>query len=408
MTQAGSLGWSESWACQPARPDRYLPARSGCVTVTRGDLLGGGREDLVVIYSRLAGRPFAFPAGSGQTAYQARQAMLEVVQPDGRAQTVPITGARAASLLSLARVNDSAGEELFLQTGGISSGSYGAIYDAYHGRVVRAGAFSYGGDSGLQARLSCLPGSPPKVVQLAVVPSGSLNGPWRGTRITYVWSRGRLVQAAKAAVAVSDPIRFGFTSGIGVGCLAGIGAYRTATGGTVTPATMPAPTPPPALQSTSGLERDAVLLDSFTSWRGVMYASGSALNATGPFSGCHTACYPTIWAYSATLKRWQLRFAGHLTPGGSNQLITFDGALLDFNTYPGTVLLRATNGRTFNLVALPARLAGSLIAEIYRARGSLVAVAIPGNGRGAGSAAPVWTSTNGTRWSPAAPVRTAR
>ena len=47
--------------------------------------------------------------------------------------------------------------------------------------------------------------------------------------------------------------------------------------------------------------------------------------------------------------------------------MAFDGALLDFNTYPGTRLFRTTYGRTFTLVGLPAGLAGSLVTQIYRA-----------------------------------------
>ncbi|MDA8069698.1 MAG: GNAT family protein [Actinomycetota bacterium] len=66
--------------------------------------------------------------------------------------------------------------------------------------------------------------------------------------------------------------------------------------------------------------------------------------------------------------------------------MAFDGALPDCNTYPGTRLFRATNGRTFTLVGLPAGLAGSPTTQIYRAGGSLVAIAMPGNGRGAGHA----------------------
>ncbi len=123
--------------------------------------------------------------------------MLEVVQPDGRAQAVPITGAKATSLLSVTRVNNSPGQEIFLQTGGISSGSFAAIYDTHHGHLPQAGSFSYGGDSGAQAELTCLPGTPLKVVQLAnLTPTGTLSGPWGAAKITYVWSQGRLVPTA--------------------------------------------------------------------------------------------------------------------------------------------------------------------------------------------------------------------
>ena len=45
--------------------------------------------------------------------------------------------------------------------------------------------FSCGGDSGAQAEFACLPGKPPRVVQLAnLAPTGTFNGPWRGTKIT--------------------------------------------------------------------------------------------------------------------------------------------------------------------------------------------------------------------------------
>lgn len=146
-------------------PNRFLPAHSGCVTVTRGEVLGSGQQDLIIIYSKLGPQPFSFPAGSRQVTYQAKQAMLKIVRPGGATQTTPIRSAKAASLLAVAHVNNNRGEAVFMQTGGISSGSWGTIYDAYHGRLVHAGDFAYGGDSGAQAEVGCLPGNPPKLIQ---------------------------------------------------------------------------------------------------------------------------------------------------------------------------------------------------------------------------------------------------
>jgi hypothetical protein len=52
VTQAHGYG-VETDFCPLAPPNRYPPARSGCVTVRRADLNGDGRQDLIIVYSTL-------------------------------------------------------------------------------------------------------------------------------------------------------------------------------------------------------------------------------------------------------------------------------------------------------------------------------------------------------------------
>ncbi|MGH3827499.1 MAG: hypothetical protein ACRDQX_10055 [Pseudonocardiaceae bacterium] len=423
-TQPGSIDWAESEVCSLARRNRYLPAHSGCVTVTRANVFGGGGDDLVVVYSTLGHQPADFPTGSRSELYPAKQAMLEIVRPGGVIDTIPIRDAsqptrtpggvrvQAASVLSVAHASTAPGEQIFLQAGGISSGSWGTIYDAYHGRLVHAGNFAYGGDSGLQADFGCLPGDPPKLIQYNLEPVGMLYRPWRGTKTTYVWRRGLLVRVAERKVTVSSGSIPLLTDGspIGVGCLVGIGSYRTATGGTTTPVSVSAPRPTPAPAST-GLGRD-VFLGSITSWNGTLYGSGAydaeasnpPVTPTHAFSGCRISCDPTIWVWSATLRRWQLVFVNHGTPGGSDQLLADGSSLFDFITTPGTKLFRTTNGRTYTLTRLPPAMAAGILTEAYLTGGSLVAIVTHGNQRGYENAPVVWTSTHGMRWTPAEPV----
>jgi hypothetical protein len=383
------------------------------VTVTRADVFGGGRQDLIIIYSKLGRKPFSFPAGSRHITYQAKQAMLKIVRPGGATQTTPIRSAKAASMLAVAHVNNNPGAAVFIQTAGISSGSWGTIYDAYHGRLVHAGDFAYGGDSGAQAEIACLPSNPPKLIQFILEPVGTLNRPWKGTKITYVWRQGRLARVAERKLTVSSrsiPI-LGGSSPIGVGCLVGIGAYATASGAKTTPARVPTPAPIPA-PAIKGLLGRHLFLDSAARWNGTLYGSGYYdTQATNPLTaparasrGCRISCDPTIWAWSPKAKRWRLMFVNHGTPGGSDLLLATGGSLLDFTTSPGTRLFRTTNGSTYTLTRLPAAMTAGVLTEVYRAGGSLVAIVMHGNQGGFENAPVVWTSTNGLRWIPAEPV----
>lgn len=170
----------------------------------------------------------------------------------------------------------------------------------------------------------------------------------------------------------------------------------------------PEPTPAPS----TGLGHNT-FLDSVTSWKGTLYGSGAydtqaskpPATPTGDFNGCAISCDPTIWPWSPKLTRWRLVFVNH-TPGGSDQLLASGRSLLDFTTSPDTRLFRTTNGSTYTLARLPAAMAAGVLTDIYRIGGSLVAIVIHGNQGGHETVPVVWTSRNGTHWTPAEPVNT--
>jgi len=154
--------------CPPAAPNRYLPPRSGCVTVRRADIAGDGRPDLILLYSRLsherAGQ-LGLPASLNKM-YVATGAMLRVVRARGGRVTARIDGAKAAAIVAAAHVNDDPGDELFIQVSQISSGAAAVAYGLHDGRLVPAGVtLGYGGDLATKAGFDCLTGHPPRLVQ---------------------------------------------------------------------------------------------------------------------------------------------------------------------------------------------------------------------------------------------------
>ena len=183
--------------CPLAAPNRYLPPRSGCVTVRRADIAGDGRPDLILLYSRLsherAGQ-LGLPA-SVSTMYVATTAMVRVLRARGGSATAPVDDAKAAAILAVAHVNDDVGDELFIQVSQISSGAAAVAYGFHDGRLVPAGVtLGYGGDSATKAGFDCLTGHPPRLVQRTF----ELIGPtiyawWTETDVTYAWHGSRLV-----------------------------------------------------------------------------------------------------------------------------------------------------------------------------------------------------------------------
>jgi hypothetical protein len=217
--------------CPLAPPSRYLPARSGCVTVMRADVNGDGRPDLILVYSRLSRQHLSDYAGSTPASlrreFVADAAFVKVVLANGTSVSTRITGTRgtrAAAIASVARVNDDPGDEIFLEVERISSGATVVAYGFHDGRLVPAGVMlEYGGDSAARAGFNCLPGNPPRLIQRTYELIGpTINGWWQQTNITYTWHGPRLAQTAKrtfkrhGAVAVSE-------MGMGHGCIAGVG-----------------------------------------------------------------------------------------------------------------------------------------------------------------------------------------
>lgn len=165
VTQPNGYG-VETGACPLAPPNRYLPARSGCITVKRADVNGDGRPDLILVYSRLSRQhPSGYVGGpppSLRRDFVSEAAFLKVAFANGTSVSARLE-TRAAAIDAVAHVNDDPGHEIFLEVGRVSSGATGAAYGYDNGRLVSAGvALGYGGDSATQAGFNCLPGKPPR------------------------------------------------------------------------------------------------------------------------------------------------------------------------------------------------------------------------------------------------------
>ena len=187
-------------ACFLAPPNRYLPPRSGCVTVRRADLTGNGQTYLVLLYSRLSHTHFSSPGAPASLSkeFMATRAELRVIAPNGvRTTTVLKGGPGAAALLGIANIGKGESEKIFIQVNEISSGSTANVYSLYHDRLTSAGiSLGYGGDSGVQAGFSCLPRA--RVIQRVFIPLGNLlKAPWKETASTFTWHGPRLVKTAQ-------------------------------------------------------------------------------------------------------------------------------------------------------------------------------------------------------------------
>lgn len=192
----------EGDTCRLAVPNRYLPARAGCVTARRADINGDGRPDLVVVYSILGHEhPTGFDGAPPALAkdFFALRAYLEVVFAGGGRVTTAITQPKithAAAIAAISRVNDDPGAEVFLWVTGISSGDTVAAYGLHKGRLAPAGAMlSYGGDSAAAAGFDCLSGSPPRLIQRSLLLLGpTIYGWWQESDTVYAWHGPKLVR----------------------------------------------------------------------------------------------------------------------------------------------------------------------------------------------------------------------
>jgi hypothetical protein len=228
--------------CTVVPRNRYLPVWSGCVSVAVADVSGSGRRDLVLSYSRLShvglkSLPRLREPGRSSERYQAKQAMLRVVSPDGHIVTAPVEymttpfnktpaqleKAQASALISVAHVSDEPGKVIFLQTEQISSGTNALAYSLYHGRLVSSGVvLGYRGDGGTRASFQCLAGNPPQLVQhnyeLTQVIHEQIYGWWNETTTTYAWHGPRLAKIAsstvKRRVSPRDSVGDGCTKGV--------------------------------------------------------------------------------------------------------------------------------------------------------------------------------------------------
>jgi hypothetical protein len=199
QTQAHVYGVSSGF-CPLAASNRYLPPRSGCVTVVRADINGDGRPDLVVVYSRLS---LDRLAGANVPAdlngyYDADSAHIVVYFAGGGRVSTRIGDARATAFDAVAHVNDEPGREVFLEVSRISSGAGVAAYGFHDGRLVSSGVtLGYGGDSGTQNGFNCLRGQRPRVITRNFEFVGpTVYAWWTETEATYAWHGPKLVRTS--------------------------------------------------------------------------------------------------------------------------------------------------------------------------------------------------------------------
>lgn len=226
-TQSNGYG-VETHACPLAPPNRYLPARSGCITVKRADVNGDGRPDLILVYSRLSRQhPSGYVGGTPPSLrpdFMADAAFLKVVFANGTSVVALLGGPRAAAIDAVAHVNDDPGSEIFLEVWRISSGATAVAYGFHDGRLVPAGVtLGYGGDSASKAGFNCLPGKPPRLIQRSFELIGpTIDGWWRETNVIHLWHGPTLVQTSRRTFERRGAMTADDT-GIGRGCIAGVG-----------------------------------------------------------------------------------------------------------------------------------------------------------------------------------------
>jgi hypothetical protein len=181
--QPGAWRNGGATVCPLAPPNRYLPARAGCVSVAFGDVVGDGQTDLILLYGLLSTRP-------GAGGYYASRFTLEVRRPNGATLRTPIQNAETApTILGGRDVNNRRGMELFIREAAISSGQTAGVY-TFDGNAIRhVGDFSYGGDSAVVQGFSCRVGPPATITQRVYLLEGpSRTGVWQRTDTTYTWA----------------------------------------------------------------------------------------------------------------------------------------------------------------------------------------------------------------------------
>jgi hypothetical protein len=200
-------------ACPLAPRNRYLPARSGCVTVIRADVDGGDRPDLVLLYGRLGHERIG-------NLYVPNSFVLKVIRASGGVLQTRIAAPEAdPTILEVGHVNDEPGAELFILIARISSGSSVEVYSSHAGRLIDAGpTLGVGGDSAAKAGFTCRAGRPRTLVQHNfALERGGETGWWQRTDVTYAWHAATLKRVAR-----HTSILRGFPElsaiGLGVGC----------------------------------------------------------------------------------------------------------------------------------------------------------------------------------------------
>lgn len=188
-TQRG--GWMGGGnLCPLAAPNRYLPARSGCVSAAPA-----GRRNLVLLYAHLSRRRVGrLYVPSFFTLEVLRYRRVTLRARLRRAESNPV-------ILLIGRSTALQGVKVFIETGHISSGSSAVVYSLWRGRLVPAGVtLSFGRDSAQAATFQCQTGHPPTVVQRSwVLERGGENGWWRRRVTTFAWHGPRLARTGQAS-----------------------------------------------------------------------------------------------------------------------------------------------------------------------------------------------------------------
>jgi hypothetical protein len=199
--------------CPRAAPNRYLPPRSGCVTVVRADVDGDGRPDLVLLYGRLSHQRHG-------NLFVPTSFTLKVFRASGGVAAAPVSAPGVdPTILEVGDVNDEPGAELFVLVQHISSGASADVYSFHAGRLIGAGpSLAFGGDSASQAGFSCQAGQPPTIVQHTfVLERGGENGFWPRTNVTYAW-HGATLRQVKTRTSMTHGFPPASAIGLGVGC----------------------------------------------------------------------------------------------------------------------------------------------------------------------------------------------
>jgi hypothetical protein len=156
------------------------------VSVVRADVDGDGRPDLILLYAKLSDHKLG--KGFVPTIF-----ILRVVRASGGMPSVGVPHLENDTIIDVRNVNDRRGAEIFIQEGSISSGSSAGVYTFDGQRLHRAGALTYGGDSGQQYGFTCRRGKNAAIVQRQfLLETGGENGRWQVSNTTFTWAGATL------------------------------------------------------------------------------------------------------------------------------------------------------------------------------------------------------------------------
>ena len=213
--------------CSEEPANRYLPRRSGCVTVYRAAIGSDKRAGLVVLYANLSHRSVLH----GRYYVPASWTLEMANTPRDIARIRIEKGALDPFVLRIGNLNGLPGDEVIVQPYDVSSGDPETIYTLSSGTIHPAGTFSAGGDSLNQQRFSCRMRPTPEIVSdvgIAIANGSSIfKAVWKWTSVTYAWHGVTLIRASsrvfyrKGIRSIAPP-----TGAWGAGCGVLVGKAR--------------------------------------------------------------------------------------------------------------------------------------------------------------------------------------